>query len=417
VLVGRTATFMILGDVCTRRCGFCAVTSGRPSAGVDADEPRHLAEAVAKLGIRHAVITSVDRDDLPDGGAGHFAAVMRALRERVPECAVEILTPDFKGVDDPLTPILAARPDIFSHNVETVPRLYRTARPGSSYTASLALLAEAARRGAPRVKTGVMVGLGESREELKATLRDIRDTGTAVLTVGQYLQPTTEHLPVARYVPPAEFGEIRSGGSRWIRSRRGRAARPFPYHARPLQGGRTVRCPAETQVAGVTLEMSGPPPPPVIPAQAESNGGSHGAPSWTPARRDPAGMVSGVAPCHRARWPLLAAGLGAADRHAHRRGRASLGRTRRGGGANRVGRMRRRASGREVYRENCATCHGASGKGMATSPISSMCRSNLASAEAMAGQSDGALRWKVATGSFRCPPSPVTSMTSGSGMS
>ena len=208
----RTATFMILGDICTRRCGFCAVTSGRPTPGVDADEPRHLAEAVAKLGIRHAVITSVDRDDLPDGGANHFAAVMGALRERVPECAIEILTPDFKGVDDPLTPILAARPDIFSHNIETVPRLYRTARPGSSYRASLALLAEAVRRGAPRVKTGVMVGLGENREELAATFRDIRDTGTAVLTIGQYLQPTTEHLPVARYVPPAEFEEIRSEG-------------------------------------------------------------------------------------------------------------------------------------------------------------------------------------------------------------
>jgi len=206
----RTATFMILGDVCTRRCGFCAVTSGRPSPGVDPDEPRHLAEAVAKLGIKHAVITSVDRDDLPDGGAGHFAAVIGALRERVPECAVEILTPDFKGVEDPLTPILAARPDIFSHNVETVPRLYRSARPGSSYPASLALLAEAARRGAPRVKTGVMVGLGEERDELLATLGDIRGTGAAVLTVGQYLRPTTGHLPVARYVPPAEFDEIRA---------------------------------------------------------------------------------------------------------------------------------------------------------------------------------------------------------------
>jgi lipoic acid synthetase len=248
----RTATFMILGDVCTRRCGFCAVTSGRPNAGVDADEPRHLAEAVAKLGIRHAVITSVDRDDLPDGGSAHFAAVMRALRERVPECAVEILTPDFKGVDDPLTPILAARPDIFSHNVETVPRLYRTARPGSSYTASLALLAEAVRRCAPRVKTGVMVGLGESHEELAATLRDIRDTGTAVLTVGQYLQPTTEHLPVARYVPPAEFEEIRAEGIAlgFDHVEAGPLVRSS-YHARDHYGaGGLSAARPETQVAG-----------------------------------------------------------------------------------------------------------------------------------------------------------------------
>jgi len=274
----RTATFMILGDICTRRCGFCAVTSGRPNPGVDADEPRHLAEAVAKLGIGHAVITSVDRDDLPDGGASHFAAVIRALRERVPECAVEILTPDFKGVDDPLTPILAARPDIFSHNVETVPRLYRTARPGSSYRASLALLAEAVRRGAPRVKTGVMVGLGESREELAATLRDIRDTGTAVLTIGQYLQPTTEHLPVARYVPPAEFDEIRSEGlalgfdhveagplvrsSYHARDHYGPGGPPVAQTPDGVAGGSRLAAEAELGQAAETVPFS------VIPAQA-----------------------------------------------------------------------------------------------------------------------------------------------------
>ena len=204
-----TATFMILGDVCTRRCGFCAVTSGRPSPGVDIDEPTHLAEAVERLGLEHAVITSVDRDDLPDGGAEHFAAVIRAVRDRVPGCAVEILTPDFKGVADPLGPILEAGPDIFSHNIETVARLYRTARPGSSYRASLSLLQEAVRRGARRVKTGLMVGLGESREELGVAFQDIRETGTEVLTLGQYLRPTPEHLPVSRYVPPAEFGELR----------------------------------------------------------------------------------------------------------------------------------------------------------------------------------------------------------------
>jgi len=206
----QTATFMILGEICTRRCGFCAVTTGLPQPGVDPEEPRHLAEAVERLELKHAVITSVDRDDLPDRGAAHFAAVIDAVRERVPECKVEILTPDFKGAEDPLGVILEARPDIFSHNIETVPRLYREARPGSSYQASLALLAQAVRRGAERVKTGVMVGLGETRDELSQTLQDIRDTGTEVLTMGQYLQPTPAHLPVARYVPPAEFEELRA---------------------------------------------------------------------------------------------------------------------------------------------------------------------------------------------------------------
>ena len=206
----QTATFMILGEICTRRCGFCAVTTGLPRAGVDPEEPRHLAEAVERLDLKHAVITSVDRDDLPDRGAAHFAAVIDAVHERVPDCKVEILTPDFKGAEDPLKVILEARPDIFSHNIETVPRLYREARPGSSYQASLALLAEAVRRGARGVKTGLMVGLGETRSELSQTFRDIRDTGTEVLTVGQYLQPTSEHLPVARYVPPAEFEELRA---------------------------------------------------------------------------------------------------------------------------------------------------------------------------------------------------------------
>ena len=206
----QVATFMILGDICTRRCGFCAVTTGLPRAGVDPEEPRHLAEAVERLDLKHAVITSVDRDDLPDRGAAHVAAVIDAVHERVPDCKVEILTPDFKGAEDPLTILLEAGPDIFSHNIETVPRLYREARPGSSYQASLALLAEAVRRGARRVKTGLMVGLGETRSELSQTFRDIRDTGTEVLTVGQYLRPTSEHLPVARYVPPAEFEELRA---------------------------------------------------------------------------------------------------------------------------------------------------------------------------------------------------------------
>lgn len=209
-----TATFMILGDVCTRRCGFCAVTSGRPAAGVDGQEPEHVAEAVAVMGLRHAVITSVDRDDLADGGAEHFAAVIRAIHRRSPGAAVEVLTPDFRGVPDALDTVLAAKPQVFSHNMETVPRLYRKARPGSRYDRSLGLLAEAAeRKGAGRyrgtIKTGIMLGLGETREEIETTLRDIRGAGVEVLTLGQYLQPTTKHLPVDRWVQPEEFAEHR----------------------------------------------------------------------------------------------------------------------------------------------------------------------------------------------------------------
>ena len=205
-----TATFMILGEICTRRCGFCAVTSGKPAAGVDPLEPEHLAEAVEAMGLAHAVITSVDRDDLPDGGARHWAAVVEAVHRRRPSCSVEILTPDFRGVPEALDVVLAARPEIFSHNVETVPRLYRQARPGSRYDRSLALLADAAGRRdagryAGRVKTGIMVGLGERPDEVEATLADIRAAGVEVLTIGQYLQPTSRHLPVDRYVHPDEF--------------------------------------------------------------------------------------------------------------------------------------------------------------------------------------------------------------------
>jgi lipoic acid synthetase len=209
-----TATFMILGDVCTRSCGFCAVTSGRPQPGVDALEPEHLAEAVAAMGLRHAVITSVDRDDLADGGAGHFAAVIAAVHRRNPETAVEVLTPDFRCVPTALDVVLGAAPEVFSHNMETVPRLYRQARPGSRYERSLALLAEAARRAASggyagRIKTGIMVGLGEQPDEVAATLTDIRGAGVEILTIGQYLQPTPRHLPVARWVHPDEFAAWR----------------------------------------------------------------------------------------------------------------------------------------------------------------------------------------------------------------
>lgn len=209
-----TATFMILGDVCTRRCGFCAVTSGRPQPGVDDDEPEHVAEAVRVMGLRHAVVTSVDRDDLPDGGAGHFARVIAAVHRLNPGTAVEVLTPDFRGVPDALDVVLGASPEVFSHNTETVPRLYRAARPGSRYDRTLGLLAEAARRrdaGRYRgvVKTGIMVGLGETPAEVGATLRDIRDAGVEILTIGQYLQPTPRHLPVARWVHPDEFAGYR----------------------------------------------------------------------------------------------------------------------------------------------------------------------------------------------------------------
>jgi lipoyl synthase len=222
-----TATFMILGEVCTRRCGFCAVTSGRPQAGVDAGEPERLAQAVAAMGLRHAVITSVDRDDLPDGGAGHWARVIEAVHRLCPGTAVEVLTPDFRGVPEALDVVLRARPEVFSHNVETVPRLYRKARPGSRYDRSLALLAAAAGerddqtgdgrltghsgggRFAGRVKTGIMVGLGETLDEVQKTLADIRAAGVEILTIGQYLQPTPRHLPVDRFVPPEEFRALR----------------------------------------------------------------------------------------------------------------------------------------------------------------------------------------------------------------
>jgi lipoic acid synthetase len=208
----KTATFMILGDVCTRRCGFCAVMTGTPGR-VDPFEPAHLAEAVEKMGLRHAVITSVDRDDLPDGGAAHFAAVIRALRGRVPGCAVEVLTPDFRGAPAALDIVLAAAPEVFAHNIETVPRLYRTVRPGSVYAHSLDLLRRAKDAGARLTKSGFMLGLGETRQEIGEVLADLRAARVDIVTIGQYLQPTTGHLPVARYVPPAEFEEIREAAA------------------------------------------------------------------------------------------------------------------------------------------------------------------------------------------------------------
>jgi lipoic acid synthetase len=211
--VERTATFMLMGDVCTRHCGFCAVTQGigRP---LDPEEPRHVAEAVRTLGVAHAVVTSVNRDELPDGGAAHFGATIRAIRALAPGVTVEVLVPDFLGSADALDTVLAEAPEVLNHNTETVERLYRRVRPDAIYARSLELLARAAKwrdekKISLKVKSGVMVGLGESREELRATLRDLRSSGVDVVTVGQYLQPHARRLPIERYVTPAEFEEIR----------------------------------------------------------------------------------------------------------------------------------------------------------------------------------------------------------------
>jgi lipoic acid synthetase len=208
----RTATFMILGDVCTRRCGFCAVGKGAPLP-VDYDEPRRVAEAAAALGLRYAVVTSVNRDDRKDGGAELFALTIRAIRERLPGCRVEVLIPDFQGSHAAMDAVLEAAPDTLNHNIETVPRLYRQVRLGARYERSLDILAYAkrARPGAP-VKSGLMLGLGETPEEALAVMRDLRGSGVGVLTLGQYLRPSPKHLPVIRYVPPEEFAELRRLG-------------------------------------------------------------------------------------------------------------------------------------------------------------------------------------------------------------
>ncbi len=205
----RTATFMILGDVCTRACRFCAVTSGRPTE-LDIGEPVRVAESVADLGLRHAVITSVDRDDLRDGGADIFARTIRAIRRRSPGTSIEVLTPDFQGDRDAIQAVVEAGPDIFNHNTETVPRLYARIRPRAVYERSLGLL-EHVRHLAPRMvtKSGVMVGLGETTDELLQVFRDMRRHGIDVLTVGQYLRPSPKHAEVVRYYPPEEFDELR----------------------------------------------------------------------------------------------------------------------------------------------------------------------------------------------------------------
>ncbi len=204
-----TATFMILGDVCTRACAYCAVKHGRPPT-LDLDEPVRVAEAAAAMQLKYAVVTSVDRDDLADGGASIFAGTIREIKARMPECRVEVLIPDFKGEEAPLRAVLAARPDILNHNTETVPRLYRMARSGGKYSRCLELL-ERSTRIAPDIptKTGLMVGLGEEHDELVQVFKDLRRVGVAILTLGQYLRPSPDHAPMTRYYHPDEFAELK----------------------------------------------------------------------------------------------------------------------------------------------------------------------------------------------------------------
>jgi lipoic acid synthetase len=205
-----TATFMILGDVCTRACAYCAVAHGRPH-DVDLGEPGRVAEAIDAMGLRHAVITSVDRDDLPDGGASIFADTIREIRARAPGCRIEVLIPDFQGVHSSLLAVLDAGPDVLNHNIETVPRLYRMARAGGRYPRSLELL-DRSRRHSPAVptKTGIMVGLGEESDEIVSVFDDLCAVGVSILTIGQYLRPTPAHAPMVRYYNPDEFAELKS---------------------------------------------------------------------------------------------------------------------------------------------------------------------------------------------------------------
>jgi lipoic acid synthetase len=208
----RTATFMMLGNVCTRRCGFCAVQKGAPLP-VDYDEPARIAEAVSAMGLKFAVITSVNRDDRHDGGAELFAMVIRAIRGRVPGCGVEVLIPDFQGNLDAVETVMEARPDVLNHNTETVPRLYRQVRLGARYQRSLDVLAHAKRvQPATPTKSGLMLGLGETIEEILEVMRDLRAHHVDVLTLGQYLRPSPKHLPIVRYVTPGEFDELGAAG-------------------------------------------------------------------------------------------------------------------------------------------------------------------------------------------------------------
>ena len=207
-----TATFMVMGDTCTRSCGFCNIKTGKPLP-LDPEEPMNVAISVRQMGVRHAVITSVDRDELPDCGAGHFAATIRAVREVNPDTQVEVLIPDFKGNLEALQLVIDAKPDVLNHNTETVPSLYRRVRPQARYEWTLNVLRESKRQGM-RTKTGIILGLGETREELLQTMRDLVEAGVDILTLGQYLQPTVNHLPVERWVTQEEFDEYRIIGEK-----------------------------------------------------------------------------------------------------------------------------------------------------------------------------------------------------------
>lgn len=238
----RTATFMLMGDVCTRTCGFCAVTQGAPRA-LDPEEPDRVAQAAVELELSHAVVTSVNRDELEDGGAGHFAATIRAIRRRLPECSVEVLIPDFCGNWEALDVVLREVPEILNHNLESVGRLYRRVRPQARYERSLELIARAdARRRelgtSMKTKSGVMVGLGETMDELRGALRDLRAAGCDIATIGQYLQPHAHRLPVERYYTPEEFEMLRSEGESmgFLRVESGPLVRSS-YHAKRALAG------------------------------------------------------------------------------------------------------------------------------------------------------------------------------------
>jgi lipoic acid synthetase len=208
----KAATFMILGDVCTRNCGYCAVAHGRPPS-YDPGEPARVAQAVAELGLRHVVVTSVDRDDLPDFGAWAFAETIRQVHQRLPGCSVEVLVPDFQGSRESIATVLEAGPEIYNHNTETVPRLYKRARPGGRYERVLSIF-RTVRELAPEVptKSGIILGLGETVEEVLAVMRDLRSVAVDILTLGQYLRPSRDHLPVDRYYTPQEFAQLREAG-------------------------------------------------------------------------------------------------------------------------------------------------------------------------------------------------------------
>lgn len=218
-----TATFLIMGDVCTRGCAFCGVTTGRPGA-LDTEEPANVADAVARLALHHVVITSVTRDDLHDGGAGHYVDVIKAVRARSPEATVEVLVPDFQGHEGDLDRVLGEAPEVFNHNLETVPRLYATVRPQADYRRSLWVLRRAAECGSSLVKSGIMVGLGETVDEVESVLDDMAQSGVEVVTVGQYLRPSNQHVRVVEYVSPEVFARYAACGE----------ARGLQMHAAPF---------------------------------------------------------------------------------------------------------------------------------------------------------------------------------------